>query len=98
MQTKHIDTQAQLREAKLELKKKMVQTDRDLQDNWLFSFVNKLVGKKKKSNVYETTEDNLKFLASQEKEKFDYEKIGKIVLSIAIAIVAPILARKLNRN
>lgn len=96
MQTKQIDTQAQLREAKLELKKKMVQTDRDLQDNWLFSFVNKLVGKKKKSNVDETTEDNLKFLASQEEKKIDYEKIGKIVLSMAFAIAAPILARKLN--
>ena len=98
MQTKHIDNQAQLREAKLELKKKMVQTDHDLQDNWLFSFVNKLVGKKKKSNVDETTEDNLKFLASQEQKKFDYEKIGKIVLSIALTIAAPILARKLKGN
>lgn len=98
MEMKHIDTQSQLREAKLELKKKMVQTDRELNDNWIFSFVNKLVGKKKKSNVDETTEENLKFLASQEEKKIDYEKIGKIVLTIGIAIAAPIIAKKLYRN
>ncbi|SMC75743.1 hypothetical protein [Moheibacter sediminis] len=96
MQTKHIDTQAQLREAKSDLKLQMVETDRELKENWIFAMIDKLLGgKKKKSKIDETTRDNLKFLASQQSKKIDLGKVGKVALSIGLTIAAPIIAKKL---
>lgn len=96
MQTKHIDTQAQLREAKSDLKIQMKETDRELKENWIFSWINKLLtGKKRNTTVDDVTADNLKFLSSENNKKVDLAKVGKIALSIGMGIAAPIIAKKL---
>lgn len=103
METKHIDTQAQLREAKTNLKIKMKQADKSLEDNWIFSLIKKFTGgaKNKQNSIDVNTENNLKFIASQDSKKINFIKIGKSILSIGIAIAAPLLAKKviqLGRN
>lgn len=95
MRTKHIDTLAQLRQAKNDLKLKIKATDKAMEDNIIYSLLDKLLGgkKKNKSSVDITTENNLRFLASQN-EKSKFLMVGKSILSLAMALAVPILAQK----
>lgn len=102
MKTKDINTLAQLREAKKELKQQMAAADQNAQDNFLFSSLNKLFSKVEKSNEIQTSpvgsgvSGALNFLSNQAENRLNMGKTGKTILSIAVAVVTPIIAKKVQ--
>ncbi len=100
MRTKDINTLAQLRQVKNELKLKMKLADEEAKDSFIYSALNNLFpGKKKKQNSVSpvldlSTTNAIRFLADQTKNKTGIGEIAKLVLSVTLAIAAPILARK----
>lgn len=100
MRTKNIDTLAQLREAKAQLKLKMKMADQEAKDSVVFSFINNLFAKKSKKKSLKMDEGTLnaiKYVASQDDEDSKFLKIIKPIISIGITIVAPIIARKIGK-
>lgn len=102
MKTKDINSLADLRQAKRELKLKMAKADREAQDGFLYKTVNKLFSKvEDDSHIQNTPVGNgvhsaLNFLSNQADNRFNLGKTGKTVLSIAIAVAAPIIAKKVQ--
>jgi|SRR5690606_32174619 len=102
MKTKDINSLADLRQAKRELKLKMARADRDAQDNFLLSSVNKLFSKVEKSSEVQSSpvgsgvSNALNFLSNQAENRLNLGKTGKTVLSIAIAVAAPMIAKKVQ--
>lgn len=100
MKTKDINTLSQLRQAKAELKLKMKQADKSMNENIIYAGLNKLfAGNKKKTNydpavMDEGTENSIRFLASQTSHRSGVWRYLKPALSLAITIAAPILAKK----
>jgi len=101
MKTKDINTLSQLRQAKMELRRQMRLADREVKDNFIVSSIDKLFSGKKsetdQSSILDSgTKGAIKFLAGQ-KSNHKWLEIGKIALSLAITVAAPIIAKKLNQ-
>lgn len=96
MRTKDINSLAELRQAKAELKVRMKEADEEIQEGWIFSTLNGLFGKPKSSQGISPVLDSgtlgaIKFLGSQQKGQF-----GKIIsraLPIVTTIATPLLVR-----
>lgn len=102
MKTKDINTLADLRQAKKELKLKMARADKEAQDGFLYKTVNQLFNKvEDNSKVQNTPVGNgvssaLNFLSNQAQNHFNLGKTAKTVFSIAIVVAAPIIAKKVQ--
>ncbi len=100
MKTKDINTLAQLRQAKSELKMKMKRKDNDLQNNLIYSLANKLFSGKGKTQDYVSTaldkgtRNAIRFLAHRTKRKPRIKRFMKPTLITALAIAVPVLATK----
>lgn len=93
MKLKDINSLAQLRAAKAELKLKMKRTDEKAKNSFVYSTINKLFGSKSDSASHSAvldsgTFDAIQFLGSQNKSG-----LAKPILSTIVAIAVPILAR-----
>lgn len=104
MRTKDINTLAQLRVAKANLKQEMKKADRASQDNLLVAGINLLFPNNKSEplsvpSAWDAGTSNvIKFLASQTKRKIPYKRIFKVVVPVAMAIATPILVRKFRNK
>ncbi len=102
MKTKDINTLADLRQAKKELKLKMTRADENAKEGFLYSTVNKLFSKvEDNSAVHNTTvgagvSSALNFLSDKAQSRFHMSKTAKTVLSIAMVVAAPIIAKKVQ--
>lgn len=100
MKTKDINTLAQLRQAKSELKMKMKRKDNDLQNNLIYPLANKLFSGKSKAPNYVSsaldkgTRNAIQFLAHTTKRKPRIKRVIKPALIAALAIAVPVLATK----
>jgi len=102
MKTKHIETLAELRQAKKELKLKMALADKKAKESFLYSTVNKLVNTIENKSIVQKTSlggnvhSSLNFLSDKAAEKFRLGKTSKNILSLTIMIAAPIIAKKIQ--
>lgn len=102
MKTKHIDNLADLRQAKRELKMKMTVADQRAKEGFLYSTVNKLFGsidrnsEVQNSVMGENVNSSLNFLSNQATKKFNLGKTAQSLISIAILVAAPIIAKKIQ--
>lgn len=102
MKTKHIDNLADLRQAKRELKMKMTVADQRAKEGFLYSIVNKLFGSIDRSSevqnsvMGENVNSSLNFLSNQATKKFNLGKTAQSLISIAILVAAPIIAKKIQ--
>ncbi|MBA5628209.1 hypothetical protein [Moheibacter lacus] len=100
MKTKDINTLAELRQAKIELKMKMKRKDNELQGNVINSLANKLFsGKGKVPNYVSTaldksTRNAIRFLAHRTKRNPRIKRLIKPALITALAIAIPVLVTK----
>lgn len=100
MRTKDINTLAQLREEKSNLKLRIKLADEEVKDNIIYSTINKLFSSKKDKNVSYSdvldhgTQDAIRFLANQHSGKFMSGKVPQLILSLAVTIAAPIIVSK----
>jgi hypothetical protein len=99
---KHINNLEQLRAAKRDLKLKMAREDREAQDGFLYSTVNKLFSKVENNASSQSTpvgngvHSALNFLSNQAQTRFNLGSTAKSLISIGVVIAAPIIARKLQ--
>lgn len=99
---KHINNLEQLRAAKRELKLRMAREDREAQEGFLYSTVNKLFSKVENNATTQSTpvgngvHSALNFLSNQAQSRFNMGSTAKSILSIGIVIAAPIIARKIQ--
>lgn len=101
-ETRHIKTLAELREAKRELRMKIALADRNSRQSFLFSSASKLFNRIEDSssiqqsglgqNVYSA----LNLVSEKANEKFQLGKTAKTLISIAILVSAPIIAKKIQ--
>lgn len=102
MKTKHIDNLADLRQAKRELKMKMTVADQRAKEGFLYSTVNKLFGSIDRNSAVqnsvmgENVNSSLNFLSNQATKKFNLGKTAQSLISIAILVAAPIIAKKIQ--
>lgn len=102
MKTKHIDNLADLRQAKRELKMKMALADQRAKEGFLYSTVNKLFGSIDRNSAVqnsvmgENVNSSLNFLSNQATKKFNLGKTAQSLISIAILVAAPIIAKKIQ--
>ena len=102
MRTKNINNLSDLRKAKAELKLKMAEADAEAKDGFLYKTVNSLFNKiEDSSNVQITPVGNgvssaLNFISDQAQNRFNIGKTGKTLLSIAVVVAAPIIAKKVQ--
>ncbi len=102
MKTKDINTLADLRQAKLELKQQMKLADKEAQDGFVYKTINNLFNKVEDSSTIQNTTVGsgvsaaLNFLSNQAQNRFNMGKTAKMVLSIAIVVAAPIIAKKVQ--
>lgn len=101
MKTKDINTLSQLRQAKMDLKLKMKQTDRSMDDNIIYAGLKKIFAGKKRNRANQ----NLTILKDGNKNSIDSSdtqisrksgvwKYLNPALSIAISIAVPLIATK----
>ena len=99
---KHINNLQQLRAAKKELKLKMAREDKEAQEGFLYSTVNKLFSKVENNASAQSTpigsgvHTALNFLSNQAQNRFQLGSTAKSIISIGIVIAAPIIAKKLQ--
>lgn len=102
MKTKHINTLADLRQAKKELKERMRSADQEAQEGFLYSTVNKLFsGIENNSYVHRSpigsgVNNVLNFLSTQAQNRFQLSNTAKSLISIGIVIAAPLIAKKVQ--
>ncbi len=102
MKTKPITTLAELRLAKKVLKDKMVLADKRTREGFLYSTFNQFIDSMENSSILENSPVSsgvntaLNFISGQAGSRLHMGKIGKSVLSVAVAIAAPIIARKVQ--
>jgi len=102
MKTKHINTLAELREAKRQLKLKMAQADKSAREGFLYKTVNSIVGKIEdnssaiSSPIGGGVNTALSFISGQASQRLKMGNAGKAVLSIAVMVAAPIIAKKIQ--
>lgn len=99
---KHINNLQDLRAAKRELKVKMAREERDAQDGFLYSSLNKLFSKvennasSQSGPVGNSVHSALNFISNQTQSRFNLGTTAKSLISIGIAIAAPIIAKKVQ--
>lgn len=99
---KHINNLQELRAAKRELKLKMARQDKEAQEGFLYSTVNKLFSKVENNASTQSTpvgsgvHTALNFLSNQAQNRFQLGPTAKSIISIGIVIAAPIIAKKLQ--
>lgn len=102
MKTKHIQTLAELREAKKKLKIKMAIADEKAREGFLYSTINKLFDSIENSSktwntpMSENIHSSLNFISNRATKKFNLGKTTQSIISIAILIGAPIIAKKIQ--
>lgn len=102
MRTKDIDSLADLRRAKRELKMKMALADQHAKEGFVYKTVNKLFGSIEKnstiqnSSLGQNVNTSLNFLSDKATEKFNLGKTARSLLSIGIMVAAPIIAKKIQ--
>lgn len=102
MKTKEINTLADLRQAKQELKQKMARADREAQDGFLYKTLNNLFKKVEDNSIVQNTpvgngvHSALNFLSHQVQNRFHMGKTTKTIFSVALMVAAPIIAKKLQ--
>ena len=102
IKTKDINTLADLREAKRQLKLKMNNADKSAQESFLYKTINNFVSKvEDNSNTISTpigggVNTALSFISRQASQRLKMGKVGKTVLSLAVMAVAPIIAKKIQ--
>lgn len=101
MKTKDINTLAQLRQAKKDLKLNMKRADQDISGNFIYSTINNLLSGKNKKHTSpildEGTLNAINFVAAEEK-KIKVGKVPALILSVAAAIAVPILTKKVIKK
>lgn len=99
---KDINTLADLRLAKKQLKNRMSNADKKTQDGFLYKTFNNLVNKvEDNSSVLGSPIGNgvnsaLNFISGQASQRLKMGATGKTILSIAVAIAVPIVAKKIQ--
>ena len=102
MNYKEINTLAQLREAKHELKLRMKNADEEAKDGFIYKTVNKLFNKvEDNASSFQTPVGSgvntaLNFISNQAQSRFNMGNTAKTVLSIAVVVAAPIIAKKIQ--
>lgn len=102
MKTKDINTLADLREAKRQLKLKMANADKSAQEGFLYKTINNFVSKvEDNSNSISSpigggVNTALSFISGQASQRLKMGNAGKAALSLAVMIVAPIIAKKIQ--
>lgn len=102
MKTKHIDSLEDLRKAKRELKMKMKLADQKAKNGFLYSTVNKLFNSVETNNSIQNStigsnvNSSLNFLSDKAARKFKLSKSAQNLISTAILIAAPIIAKKIQ--
>jgi len=97
-----IKTLAELRAAKRALKVKMARADEEAKEGFLYSTINKLFAKVEDNSLVQNTaigsgvNTALNFLSNQAHSRFKMGATSKSILSIAIVIAAPIIAKKVQ--
>lgn len=99
---KEINTLAQLREAKKVLKYRMKSADEEAKDGFIYKTVNKLFSKvEDNSTTFQTPVGSgvntaLNFISNQAQNRFKMGKTAQTILSIAVVVAAPIIAKKIQ--
>lgn len=99
---KEINTLADLRLAKKQLKNKMSNADKNTQEGFLYKTFNNLVNKvEDNSNIISSPIGNgvntaLSFISGQATQRFKMGTTGKTILSLAVIVAAPIIAKKIQ--
>ncbi len=102
MNYKEINTLAQLREAKQELKLRMKNADEEAKDGFIYKTVNKLFNKvEDNTTTFQTPVGSgvntaLNFISNQAQSRLNMGNTAKSILSIAIVVAAPIIAKKVQ--
>ncbi len=102
MKTKHIDNLADLRQAKRKLKMKMALADQRAKEGFLYTTANRLFGSIEKNSAIQNSalgqnvNSSLNFLSDKATEKFNLGKTARSLISIAILVAAPIIAKKIQ--
>ncbi len=102
MNYKEINTLEQLRAAKLELKQRMKSADQDAKEGFLYKTVNQLFNKVEdnsatfQSPVGSGVNSALNFISNQAQSRFNMGKTTKTLLSLAVVVAAPIIAKKVQ--
>ena len=102
MKTKDINNLNDLRRAKRELKLKMARADEEAKDGFVYKTVNSLFNKIEDSSDVQMTpigsgvNSALSFLSGQVQNRFNMGKTAKTILSIAVVVAAPIIAKKVQ--
>lgn len=102
MKTKDINNLGDLRQAKKELKLKMARADEEAKNGFLYSTINKLFSKVEDNSLVQNTtlgagvSSALNFLSDKAQNRFNMSKTAKTVLSIAVVVAAPVIAKKVQ--
>lgn len=102
MKTKDINTLADLRLAKKQLRLKMSNSDKETKEGFLYKTFNNLVSKvEDNSSMIGTPVGNgvntaLSFISGQASQRLKMGTTGKTILSIAVIVAAPIIAKKIQ--
>lgn len=102
MEIKDINSLADLKAAKKELKFKMAVQDQRTKEGLIYSSVNKLFDQIESTAVTQqsflgsSVNGTLSFLTQKAGDKFHLSKTTKSVLSLAMLIAVPIITRKLQ--
>lgn len=102
MKTKDINTLADLRLAKKQLKEKMSNADNEAKEGFLYKTFNNLVSKvEDNSSIIGTPVGNgvntaLSFISGQASQRLKMSPTAKTILSIAVIVATPIIAKKVQ--
>lgn len=102
MKTKDINTLADLRQAKQELKQKMARADKEAQDGFLYKTFNNLFKKVEDNSIVQNTpvgngvHSALNFISNQAQNHFNMGKTTKTIFSLALMVATPIIAKKVQ--
>lgn len=102
MKMNEINNLKQLRAAKRELKLKMARQDREAQESFLYSTINKFFSKIEESGTAQNTpvgngvHSALNFISNQAQNRLNMGKTTRTLLSLGVMIAAPIIAKKVQ--
>ncbi|MFA7447434.1 MAG: hypothetical protein WCY77_03270 [Weeksellaceae bacterium] len=102
MDLKNIDSLADLRAAKKELKFRMAMEEQEAKQGFLYSTVNKLFHKMEDTSIVQNStigsgvHNTLNFLSEKAESKFQLNKTTKTILSVAIMLAVPIITKKIQ--
>lgn len=102
MEKKRIENLDQLREAKRKLKIKMALADKRAKEGFLYSTFNRFFNSVESSSVLQRNplskniHNSLNFLSNKASDKFELSKTTQSIVSAAIVLAAPFIAKKLQ--